>query len=381
MNQSTAGSNSLPCGDSRELDGAEFVASLLVVADDAALAAQGRVHREVGALLDQRQVAVVRGGRAAEVPALLHHRLLRADPLGELLGEPRAGVDRVQLHVTERVPADLLAAGLHLGHDRRHARTLGQEDVHAVVLVHHRLQPFGLGVQVDRCLRHVHRVHVPSLPVQPDARAPLLLRQPAAVLPGRCRGQPSAVAAHHLVDDEHPGVRAVLGDDVAGEDRPLLGGRPRTEALPDRDHVVVDGLRQPDHGQVVVVLVQVRREVGGRGVGVVAADGVQHVDAIRDEALGGHLEGVLPVRDEAALDQVGSVRQLHPAVSDRAAAELVQQPGLRPHLRRDVEVPAAEQTVVPVQVGDDLDVGRQLAVALDQPADGGRQAGREPMRR
>ena len=65
------------------------------------------------------------------------------------------------------------------------------------------------------------------------------------------------------------------------------------EALADRDDVVVDGLRQPDDGQVVVVLLQVGREVGGGGVGVVAADGVQDVHAVGRQLVGGHLQRVL----------------------------------------------------------------------------------------
>ena len=73
---------------------------------------QGDVDRQVGARLDQREVLAVGGGGAGEVAALLHHRLLGAEPLGELLAEPRARVDRVELDVPEGVPLRLLAARL-----------------------------------------------------------------------------------------------------------------------------------------------------------------------------------------------------------------------------------------------------------------------------
>jgi hypothetical protein len=76
------------------------------------------------------------------------------------------------------------------------------------------------------------------------------------------------------------------------------------------------------------LLVQVCREVGGRGVGVVAADGVQDVDAVGLEPLGRDVQGVLTLLDQPALDQVLDVGQLDPAVADRAAAEVVQQVGL-----------------------------------------------------
>ena len=50
---------------------------------------------------------------------------------------------------------------------------------------------------------------------------------------------------------------------------------------------------RPTTVRLVAVLVQVGGEVGGRGVGVVAADGVQHVDAVGLELLGGDLQRVL----------------------------------------------------------------------------------------
>ena len=138
------------------------------------------------------------------------------------------------------------------------------------------------------------------------------------------RGQPAAVAAHDLVDDQHPRVGRVLGDDVAGVERALLGGGPGAERLADRDDVVVDRLGQPDDGQLVAVAAQVGREVGGGAVGVVAADGVQDVDAVAAQLLGGDVQRVLALLDEAALHAVLDVGELDPAVADRAAAERVQ---------------------------------------------------------
>ena len=98
------------------------------------------------------------------------------------------------------------------------------------------------------------------------------------------RGEPAAVAAHHLVDDEHPRVRRMLGDDVAGVEGALLGGGPRAERLPDRHHVIVDGLGEPDDRERIAVAAQVGREVGGGAVGVVAADRVQDVDTVAASA-------------------------------------------------------------------------------------------------
>ena len=191
------------------------------------------------------------------------------------------------------------------------------------------------------------------------------------------RGEPAAVAAHHLVDDEHPRVRRVLGDDVAGVQGALLGGGPRAERLPDRHHVVVDGLGEPDHRELVVVAAQVRREVGGGAVGVVAADRVQDVDTVAAQLLGSHVQRVLPGLDEASLDAVIDVGELDPAVADRAAPERVQPSGSRPHLVGHLHGIAGEQAGIPVAVGDDPHVRRDLGVPLDQAADGGGEAGRE----
>src|SRR5690606_25751625 len=153
----------LPAADARELDRAQLVAALLVVADDAGAALPRGLDRAVDHLLDQREVGVVGAGGAGEVAALLHHRLLGADQRGELLGEPGARVDRVELDVPERVPLHLLAGGLQLGDDLRHAGTLRQEDVDVADLVHDAAQPLRLGLHVDVQLGQEHRVHVPPL--------------------------------------------------------------------------------------------------------------------------------------------------------------------------------------------------------------------------
>ena len=54
--------------------------------------------------------------------------------------------------------------------------------------------------------------------------------------------------------------------------------------------------------------------------------------------------------------------------------------GARPDRRGHRQDVAAEQALVAVPVADDLHLGRQFAVALDQPADGRGQAGGETAR-
>ena len=84
----------------------------------------------------------------------------------------------------------------------------------------------------------------------------------------------------------------MLADDVEGEAGALLGGGPGAQGLADRDDVVVDGLGQADDGELVVVLVEVGGQVRCGGVGVVAADCVQDVDAVLAQLLGGKLQAL-----------------------------------------------------------------------------------------
>ena len=84
---------------------------------------------------------------------------------------------------------------------------------------------------------------------------------------------PAGVAAHHL-DEHHPLVR--LGRGVQPVDG--LGGDGQRGVVPERHvgavDVVVDGLRHPDHGDVLL-----RQPVRGRQRAL-AADRDQHVDAV-----------------------------------------------------------------------------------------------------
>ena len=194
--------------------------------------------------------------------------------------------------------------------------------------------------------------------------------QPGPVVPGRGGSQPAAAAPHHLVHDQHPGAGVVLAHDVPGEDCALLGRGRGAERLLDREDVVVDRLGQADDHQRVALASEEGGQVRCRGVGVVPADGVQDVDAVLGEPIGGHLQRVLTLGDQPAPDKVFDVGQLHPGIADRGAAELVQDASAGAHLRGDGDYVAGQQSLVSVAVGDDLDVRRDLGVALDQPADG-----------
>ena len=187
----------------------------------------------------------------------------------------------------------------------------------------------------------------------------------------RCGGgEPAAVAAHDLVDDEHARVGAVLGDDVGEVLCAVFGGGPGAEALLDGVDVVVDRLGEADDGEVVVVLLEEGGEVGRGGVRVVAADGVEDVHAVLDELVGRDLLGVFAFLDEAALDAVLDVGELDAAVADAAAAEEGEVEGVLADCGRHLDALALQEAGVAVDVADDLHFRRLLRVGVDEVADG-----------
>mmetsp|Transcript_22146 Transcript_22146/g.87860 ORF Transcript_22146/g.87860 Transcript_22146/m.87860 type:complete len:302 (+) Transcript_22146:358-1263(+) len=240
--------------DARELDGAQDVALLLVLADAAGLRVEAALYGEGAALLDE--VAVLGVGRrgARHVARLLDEDFFGAELFGELFGEVGPGVDFVELDVAERVARALLAARLHGGDDVLDARALREEDVDAVERVHDALEPRGLGLDVDRELGHVEPVDHLLFLVEAEPGHERRARDEVVVRLGGRGGQIPAVAAHALVDDEHARVRGLFVDDVVEKLGALLGGRPRAERLLDGHHVVVDRLGEADDGDLVVVL-------------------------------------------------------------------------------------------------------------------------------
>mmetsp|Transcript_90359 Transcript_90359/g.160982 ORF Transcript_90359/g.160982 Transcript_90359/m.160982 type:complete len:225 (-) Transcript_90359:101-775(-) len=152
--------------DAAELDGSQPIASLLVLTHDTTLAMERTVYRQHAALTDEGTIRLICGGCSREIPALLHERLLRTDGSGELVSEVFANVHGIQLDVAESVPWDVHTFGFHFLDDLMHTCTLGDEDVHTVILVHDGLQTscFSHHVnghlgQVDRMDAQAHVVH------------------------------------------------------------------------------------------------------------------------------------------------------------------------------------------------------------------------------
>ena len=150
-------------------------------------------------------------------------------------------------------------------------------------------------------------------------------------------------------------LAAHLRADILKELRTLLRRGPRAERLRDREDVVVDRLREADDGELVALLLEEGREVGRGGVGVVAANRVEDLDAVADELVGRDALRVLALLAQAALHAVLDVGHLDARVADRRAAVEVERLRGRADARRDDDRLAEEEALVAVGVADDLD--------------------------
>ena len=280
----------------------------------------------------------------------------------------------------EGVAGHFLALGLEFGDNGLHTRAFGNEEVYGIDLVHHGAQARGLGGEVHRHFRDKDAVNVEAGAIQTEGRQPFTMVEHPAVGLRRGGGEPPAVAPHHLVDDEHAGIGIILGDHVPKITGPLFGGRPGTQGLPDRIDIVIDRLGQPYYRETIIVLGQERGQIRGRSVGVVPPDGMQHVDPVLDELVCRDLLRILAFFDQAALEAILEVGQLHAAIADGRAAKAVQHMRPGPNLRCDRVAVAQQQALVASAIADDLDTGVDLTVPFNQPARGGTQAGREPAR-
>ena len=84
--------------------------------------------------------------------------------------------------------------------------------------------------------------------------------------------------------------------------------------------------------------------------------------------------GILSFLDQAAFQAILDIGEFHPAVADGRATVAMQNPGMGADIRRDLIAVAQQQALVASTVADDLDTGIDLAIALDQPANGGTEA-------
>merc|ERR1719310_503664 len=76
------------------------------------------------------------------------------------------------------------------------------------------------------------------------------------VFVGGGSGEPSTIAAHALVNDEHARVGSGLGHNTAEELGTFLSRSPCTKGLLDGHHIIVNCLGQSNHGHVVAIALQ-----------------------------------------------------------------------------------------------------------------------------
>jgi len=176
------------------------------------------------------------------------------------------------------------------------------------------------------------------------------------------------------VDEKHARVGGDLMNDVLEEDAGLLSSGESTKTLTKREDIVIDGLGEANHAEVIVVLLKVGGKISGSGVGIITTDGVEDIDLILDELVSAHLTRILALLDQATLEAVSDVAQLHTAVADGAATVLVKEECVLAHLGGDLDAAALKKTLITIKVADDANFGSNFSVTVDQCTDAARQA-------
>ena len=228
---------------------------------------------------------------------------------------------------------------------------------------------------------HENGVDVPTVGgiLQPfgklRAADPLVVRER-----GRC-GKPSAIAAHHFVDDQHSRVRRMLGDDVARKERALFGRGPGAERLPDRYHVIVDGLgqaRPPSAGSRC----ERRYDARSAAVPLVSSPPIVWRTSTRSRlsCSAATCNGFCPGWTRPRFTQSSTLVSLTRLLPIGLPPNACSRPASRSHLVGHFDRSSGEQARIPVEIGDDPNVGGDLGVSLDQSADGGGEAGRKAAR-
>mmetsp|Transcript_3618 Transcript_3618/g.5733 ORF Transcript_3618/g.5733 Transcript_3618/m.5733 type:complete len:215 (-) Transcript_3618:289-933(-) len=213
-------------------------------------------------------------------------------------------------------------------------------------------------------------MHVQPLHPKANPREEVLGLELVPVALGGAGCQPPAVASHNLVDDEHAGVSAVLVHNIPEEGSALIGGGPSPEGELDRVHVVVDCLGQAYHSQVIVIASQELSEISSCGVGIISSYRMQDADSILDQLVCRYLLRVFSLLGQTPLYAILHICELDPAVSNRRTTTLGKD---RSHLSLFLshhKVVALQQSLVAINIADDLDTGVVEGVALDQVADG-----------
>ena len=102
-----------------------------------------------------------------------------------------------------------------------------------------------------------------------------------------------------------------------------------------------------------------------------AANGVQHVNPVLHQLVGGHLLGVFAFLDQTALDAILDIGELDAAVADGAAAMLGQIQRVFADFRGDLNALALQQPLISVDVTDDFDFRSNPGVFVNQESDCG----------
>ncbi len=218
-------------------------------------------------------------------------------------------------------------------------------------------------------LRQVEPVDVLHLGVHHEAFDIFIVLRVLDVGTGGSRGQPATVTAHDLVNHQRARRSTLFIADMVEEVCANFGRSPGSQRLLDGNDIIINRLRQADHSQVVAVCAEIGGKVGGGGVGVVATDRMQDRHPIGGEPVSCNLQRVLAFLDKAPLHAVRSIGQLDAAVANWGTAIAVKQMRLFTHVLVDFDSIAKQQSLIARAVGNQLDLWRDIGIALNETAD------------
>ena len=107
---------------------------------------------------------------------------------------------------------------------------------------------------------------------------------------------------------------------------------------------------------------------------------MENGDAVSRQPVSRDAQRIVAFLDQTALGAIGCVGELDAAVADRRAAVSVQQMRLFPHIPGYLDTVTQKHALITRAVSDDVDLGRDVAVTLDQAAHGRRETGRKATR-
>mmetsp|Transcript_24869 Transcript_24869/g.48594 ORF Transcript_24869/g.48594 Transcript_24869/m.48594 type:complete len:315 (-) Transcript_24869:41-985(-) len=268
--------------------------------------------------------------------------------------------------MAESVPGELLSCFFLLLDDQVRGRSFANEHVHVANLIHDRAEASAFALETDGHLGDVHGVHVAFERGDTHLVEHVGLLQALAVNLRGGHGEPSAMATHNLVDNEHARVGSGFVNDRLEEHGTLFSGGISTQRLQNWVDIVIHGLGESENLQSDATLLQVEGQPCSCRVGIISTDGVKDGDAVLHKPVASDVLRNLAFLHKLSLHAILDVLELHTAVSNGGSSIVLEKVSVAAHLPVDLETVPDQETLVPVTIAEDFDVWVNLRVTFNQ---------------